>query len=321
MTIDANQFLGRKLNRLMQLSLRHFIALFAPLLSVAIYAPTAQADPVTGSADERGKIVARSVEHGEYMLYTPTREPRGILAVVHGSLAEDGSAMEAANVFIRRWVDEAEKRQLVLIAPAFDQENYGGHAGPGGGYRGLFGRHVGADDFLNAIVDAVAEAHPPLKAKFYLYGHSAGGQFVSRYIVKHPHRVFGAVISAAARFAFPDPKVPWTNGMARLQRRIRWSDDAPWEQFDYQPDPNGWLEAATLPVTVVVGAKDTEKVKAGAGQRGETHVERGREWAKSMNAYAREHGKRGRVGFVAVPGIGHNSKKLTPSAIKAMWRE
>ncbi len=300
---------------------RHLLASFAPLFLTATYAEYAFADLVSGSDDERGKIVARSVEHGEYMLYTPTDKPRGILVVVHGSLSDDGSAIEAADVFIRRWVDEAEKRQLLLVAPAFDQENYGGHAGPGGGYRGLFGRHVGADEFLNSIVDAVAAVHPPVKAKFYLYGHSAGGQFVSRYIVKHPQRIFGAVISSAAGFAFPDPDVPWTNGMARLQRRIRWSDDAPWEQFDYQPDPNNWVEAATLPITVVVGSRDTAKVKPGPGQRGDNHVSRGREWMKAMNAYARKHGKRGRVGFIKVAGIGHNSKLLTPKSIEAMWRE
>ena len=56
---------------------------------------------------------------------------------------------------------------------------------------------------------------PTQDGKFMLYGHSAGGQFVSRYVVKHPDRIIAAVISAAGSFA-GRPGGPLRAG------RVRW---------------------------------------------------------------------------------------------------
>jgi len=278
-------------------------------------------DPPAVRASERGRVTRGSLEHGDYASYLPKSEPRDILVIVHGTLGKGEAALDVAERFIKRWVEVAERRRLLLIAPAFDQENFGGYAGPGGGYRGLFGRRIGADEFVNTIVDVAREQYPTLPSKFFLYGHSAGGQFVSRYVVKHPDRIKAAVISAAGTFAFPDPTVPWTNGMGRLRRRMRWSDDETWQPIDINPDPEGWVKAARLPITVVVGAEDAEKIKPLPGNPGRTHVERGRLWVQAMNELARQHGHAGKVRFVAVAGVGHDSARLTPRCKKAFWAE
>ena len=95
--------------------------------------------------------------------------------------------------------------------------------GRGAGIEVCLGERFGADEFVNLIVDSYGELAPRTNGQFYLYGHSAGGQFVSRYAVMHPERLLGSVISAAGTFAFPNPNVPWTNGMGRLQRKMQWS--------------------------------------------------------------------------------------------------
>jgi len=270
-------------------------------------------------ADATGRVVRKSLEYGDYLQYTPRSGPQSTLVIVHGSLGKDEAALDVAERFIKRWTDVAERRLVLLLAPAFDQENFGGRAGPGGGYRGLFGRRIGADQFVNRIVAAARERFPSLPEKFHLYGHSAGGQFVSRCVVKHPDRIKAAVISAAGTFAFPDPKVPWTDGMAPLRRRMRWRDDDPWQQIDIKPDPDGWLKAATLPITVVVGAKDDDKLIPIPGQRGHTPVERAREWVQAMNALADRHKKTGRVRLLVVENVGHDSAALTAHCKKALW--
>ncbi len=286
-------------------------------LSCAVAAP-----PQSGlaqNADATGRVVRKSLKYGDYVQYTPRSGPQSTLVTVHGSLGKGEAAVDVAERFIKRWTDVAERRRVLLLAPAFDQENFGGRAGPGGGYRGLFGCHVGADQFVNRIVAAARERLPSLPVKFYLYGHSAGGQFVSRYVVKHPDRIKAAVISAAGTFAFPDPKVPWTNGMAPLRRRMRWRDDDPWQQIDIKPDPDGWLEAAALPITVVVGARDTGEIKPLPGNPGRSHVERARAWVQAMNALAQRHEKVGRVRLVVVENVGHDSAALTAHCKKALW--
>ena len=299
----------------MRVALVGALWLFVPL----VVAQESPRDSASRGSEQGGHAVRQSVEHGEYMQYLPANDPRGILVIVHGSLAKDEPATRAAEVFIERWIDVAEQRRLVLLAPAFDQENFGGHAGPGGGYRGLFGRRVGADEFVNAVVDTTRKRFPSLPERFYLYGHSAGGQFVSRYVVRHPNRVAAAVISAAGTFAFPDPDVAWTNGMGPLRRTMRWSDDEPWQEIDIQPDREAWLAAATLPITVIVGAEDTGKIDPIPGNPGENHVERGRLWVREMNALARRHNKLGKVRFKKVPGVAHNSAALTPYCVEAFW--
>lgn len=267
----------------------------------------------------RGQPTRMAHEHGAYMRFVPPGAPRGLLVLVHGTIARDEEAIDAAETFIERWIALATRRRLVVLAPAFDQENYGGRAGPGGGYRGLFGRLVGADVFVNAIVDATREAFPTLPEKFHLYGHSAGGQFVSRYLVMHPDRVRAAVISAAGTFAFPNPDVSWTNGMNPLRRRMRWRDDKPWKHIEIVPAPKGWITAAQIPIAVVVGERDTKEIKEIPGNPGRTHVDRARQWVRAMRALAREHGKTPRLRFIEVENVGHNSKLLTPACQKALF--
>jgi len=281
--------------------------------------PATPKQPLRDAASiDTGAIQELAHEHGSYLRYVPEGRPNALLVIVHGTIGQDEPALRAAESFCTRWTDLADQHQIVLLAPAFDQENFGGHAGPGGGYRGLFGRDVGADVFVNAIVDDTRDALPALPEKFGLYGHSAGGQFVSRYLVMHPERVAAAVISAAGTFAFPDPDVAWTNGMKPLRRRIRWSDDEPWRTIEIIPDPDGWVKASQIPITVVVGEEDTDEIKAIAGNPGRSHVERAKAWVRAMNTLARDHNQTSRVQFVQVPGVGHNSAKLTPICQRAI---
>lgn len=275
-----------------------------------------RSDPLDDTA--RRTLQRVDHEHGSYVRYIPEGTLRGLLVIVHGSISQDGSALNAAQTFAERWTVFADRNRFAVIAPAFDDENFGGHAGPGGGYRGLFGRRVGADVFVNAIVDQTRQALPTLPETFMLYGHSAGGQFVSRYLVTHPQRVRAAVISAAGTFAFPDPDVTWTNGMRTLTRRIRWSDDEAWKEIEITPDPHGWMKAAQIPIAVVVGSRDTAEIKAIPGNPGRSHVERARAWVDAMQKHAADEGHASRVVFVQVADVGHNSAQLTPRCQQAL---
>ena len=271
--------------------------------------------------EEKGRVVGKATAHGEYRQYVPRSVgPQfGTAVLVHGMLGRNEEAGEVAERFIRRWIPAAERRGIILLAPAFDQENFGGHRGPGGGYRGLFGREIGADEFVNEIVDRYKQVSGKYDGRFYLYGHSAGGQFVSRYVVRHPERVVAAVISAAGTYAFPNPEVPWTNGMAPLVRSMQWHGTDDVQHIDIQPDPQGWVKAATLPIVVVVGSHDVEALKGIAGQKGGTRLERARHWVQDMNESARRHDQEGRVRLVVVTGPGHNSAQLTPTCVQHLF--
>ena len=145
------------------------------------------------------------VDHGQYWRYVPRSSTKKspVLAICHGMLGKDADAKQEALGIASVWVDFANKTGAVLVAPVFTDEDYGAGTGcpHGWGYRALYGRHVGADEFLHEIVASLKKLNPDFDGKLFLFGHSAGGQFVSHYVVKHPDRVHSAVISATTSLA------------------------------------------------------------------------------------------------------------------------
>ena len=269
---------------------------------------------------EQGQVVKKDVPAGSYQEYIPVRRanPPRLLVIVHGTLGEGEPALTAADRFIRRWIPLAEEKGLILIAPAFDQQDFGGFAGPGGGYRGLFGRKFGADEFVHQIVDQYKSLSDDFDGRFYLYGHSAGGQFTSRYVVIHPDRILGAVVESAGSCPNPDPAVPWTGGMGRLRRAMRWSNSDKDSTIDITPDPAGWVKAGGLPITILVGGNDVDPAAEKSTGTSTGHVASARSWFDAMKKLCQEQKQPFHMRLVIVPGVGHNSAALTPMAMRAI---
>lgn len=214
---------------------------------------------ILGSCAPRGEILQQDHEHGTYHLYVPDNysAESDVVVVVHGQPSATEDVTERAERYINRWTDFSDFTGAVIIAPVFDQENYASDGGSGyGGYRGLYGRNVGADKFLHQILEEVDTGLAPTSEdRFYLYGFSAGGQFANRYLVRHPDRLLGVVAGAAGRYAFPDEETSWHYGMGSIRHQSEWHDGEPLE-VDVTPDPKGWVKATQLPVTVIVGDQD-----------------------------------------------------------------
>lgn len=259
--------------------------------------------------------------YGNFLYYVPVPGPPvGMLVLVHGSFSESDDATETAKWYTEAFVQAAQRRNLVIVTPCFDDPNFGLESKrPLGGYRRLEGRVVGADRFLESCVDRMIATFPNLDGKFYLCGESSGGQFVSRYLVKHPDRVRGAVICRSQSYAFPSTDVRWPEGMARLQTMVRWNKDGAYTELDYTPDPKAWVKVTELPVTVVVGALDTKPMKAVTGIPGLSVVERAKNYVHAMNEYARKQGAEGRMKLVAVNNVGLKSLDLIPACILALF--
>jgi pimeloyl-ACP methyl ester carboxylesterase len=279
--------------------------------------------PWKPQTEKAGTVLRMRARHGRYVQYIPRtlKEPVAVLVVVHGTLGSEETALEVAEDFLAGFIPIAKRRGLILLAPAFDQGNFGGRSGPGGGYRGLFGREIGADEFVNEIVARYEARFSTFDGTFHLYGHSAGGQFVSRYAVMHPGKLRAAVISAAGSYAFPNPQAPWADGMQPLQRTMRWDGAGEPKRVDIRPDANGWLETAQLPITVVVGDSDDTEIFQSPTQKGTSMPARARCWVEEMNFLAEAHGKVGRIRLVIVPGAGHDSRQLLGAGITALFGE
>lgn len=291
-----------------------------PVSAQPIRATTSRPDK--GTAVERGRVTAQAVPSGGSFRYIPKREAVGILVLAHGQpKGRDVQDIPGlARRFAERWAPFAEEHGLVLLAPIFDDENFDSVEGThGGGYRALYGRQVAADRYVEAIVERSRELLPATwDGRFVLYGHSAGGQFASRYAVRHPERIRALLVSAAGQFAMPDPQAAWPNGMAPLSRSIRWKTGEP-QSIRIQSDPATWLRAATAyPTTVVVGSNDTEPQTAREGHTSLLRTDRAAQWVADMNQFARRKKADGQLKLVVVPGVGHDSAGLTPAAQSAL---
>lgn len=271
---------------------------------------------------ERGQIVAKPARSGGYFQYLPKRDPAGVLVLIHGQPAgkDVDNIPGLARRFAERWAPFAEERGLIAVAPLFDEENFASVSGQhNGGYRFLFGRQVAADVYVEEIVGRYRGSIAGWDGRFVLYGHSAGGQFASRYAVKHPDRLRALLISAAGSYAMPDADAAWPNGMGPLTRTLKWNGTVEPQAVAIRPNPRGWINAATaFPTTVVVGANDIEPQTGRDGHSSPLRTERAAQWVEAMGRLAQRQKKAGRVHLVVEPGIGHDSAGLTPAAQKAL---
>lgn len=274
---------------------------------------------------EQNSIVLKAVAHGQYHQYIAqgALEKFTVFVVNHGMFKDSETAVDASYNTLKFWLKFADEHKLILIAPVFDNESYSvtTNGAGNGGYRGLYGRNVGADVFLHEIIDEYKAAQKSYDGRFYLYGHSAGAQFANRYLVRHPHRVIATSFSAPAWFSLPSDKHKWPLGMAKRQYTAHWPGESLGQAIDIRPQVSTWLAATQIPIEVVVGELDLEKMRHVEGIGGDTHVDRAKFWVESMNKLAQDHGRTGNVQLNVVSDVGHNYGKLARVSQKFFAQE
>ena len=280
-------------------------------LAIAVSACGSESMPPPSTEYEAGQVVSEDDIYGAFYVYVPINLPGNpeILVLVHGTPPEEDQAVYYAEYYIRSWVAFAEENGFILIAPAFSQQDFSSYLGDHamGGYRGLFGREIGADEWALRLVDAYQGVFGLAGERFYLYGHSAGGQFTGRFLVTHPERVKRAVISSAATYPQPDPQVAWPFGMGALHAEIEWDAETV-RRVDITPDKQKWLAATQAPLTVIVGMNDSTELAPEyiPGQRGTNRIAIGGNWVEDMAAFAEANGLESRFTFELIPGKGHS---------------
>jgi pimeloyl-ACP methyl ester carboxylesterase len=266
------------------------------------------------------------VESSRVASFIPSAPVR-VLVLAHGFPWVDGSKSDDelakyARAAVERWTAFAEAQHAIVVAPAFGGSDFGG-------YRALFGRRIDADEFVNALVDEVGGQYiPNFSGRFSLHGHSAGAQFAARYLVTHPERLEAVVLSAPGAYPFPDPSLPWPNGMAAVVRDQLSGSPDDGKAADqaagsvYTPRPSGWLAAASeVSVTVLVGSRDTESQWPEPGQPGSTRIERAIAWVSSMRRHAEIGGKTTGIQFVRAEGLDHDEASMAVPAQEILARE
>jgi poly(3-hydroxybutyrate) depolymerase len=242
-----------------------------------------------------------------YYLPTGARADAPVLFVMHG-LNRD------ADRYRNEWEPHAEKHGFVLLCPQFSNADFPGEDAYNFGNlldkeRRLRPRNQWSFRFLEPIFDAVRRSTGNRSERYHLYGHSAGAQFVHRYLLFMPQaRIARAVAANAGVWAVPDLEVEYPYGLrgagidAAAHRKI----------FE-------------RPLIVLLGTADTDPNDENLRRTPQAMVQGPHRFARGQYFFATARRESAELGvplawrLATAPEIGHSNKLMTPFAVKALF--
>lgn len=250
---------------------------------------------------------------GSFAFAPPGRKPITVFYAVGSGDLRDGRVvvvMHGTNRNARdyrdSWAALVEHRPWVVIAPEFDREDFPGVSG-----YNLGGVVDESDDpvpqsewtfsYIKPLVDQVRSRTGVAERTFDLFGHSAGAQFVHRYLEFVPDApVRRAVAANAGWYTIPDPDVDYPYGL------------------DNAPRPVDLPAFLAQHLTVLLGSDDVEddnlRQDDGASQQGSTRIERGEQFYRVGSEQARRRGLPFRWTLAVVPGVAHDHALMATAA-------
>lgn len=221
-----------------------------------------------------------------------------------------------ADRYIAQWLDVAEREKLIIIVPEFGRDDFPGARGYNHG--NLFdadGKATPADKrsfaLIEPLFDAMRTREGLTRQQYWMFGHSAGAQFVHRFVLTgHARRMERAVSANAGSYMMPDEAVRWPFGAAGL--------------------PAGLWDAAAAyrtPMTVLLGTADDDPNypslprDAEAMAQGPHRLARGKAFFAAARADAARRGLPFAWSCAFAPGIGHDNGGMAPFGVAALRSE
>lgn len=242
----------------------------------------------------------------EVFTYRPSGEINGVLLNFHGASRGASSARDAA-------IKIAEEKGYYVVAPLFDSAQFGDSSlyQQGGIIQG--GKLVSEDDWTISIVNDIADwANAKVGTDnsddMVLFGHSAGGQFLSRLAAYGDDSTFDKmIISNPSTYVWPSLTEKATYGFGGGYFSAQKSEAL---LKDYLADP----------ITIYLGGEDdnTDDADLATGatamRQGENRLERGLNAYEAAKSLAASHGWEFNWDLVIAPGVGHTATGMLQSS-------
>ena len=244
-----------------------------------------------------------------YYVPEPTAKPQRVVFVMHGVLRNAADYRD-------NWRAAADKHGLVILAPEFSRDdfpgaaayNLGGIVADPGGAPQQPGRAL---DAIEPVFAAVREDLPTAgtaPASYFIFGHSAGAQFVHRYVLFGDAPNMAAAIAAnSGWYTMPDTGI----------------------LFPYGLRGTGVGEAAVRrafarPLVIALGLLDNDpqapylRTSPGANAQGPHRLARGRAFYGYASGHARTMGVPFNWRLVHVADVGHDNAAMVDAALKVL---
>ena len=228
---------------------------------------------------------------------------RPVVFVLHG-------VRRNAEEYREQWYDLAEAHRFLLVVPEFSDANfpeaegynYGNVYGPDGNMQP---RSVWAFEAIEPIFDEIRRRYGMTAEGYALYGHSAGAQFVHRFLFHVPEaRVTRAVAANAGWYTMPDPEIAFPYGLQGSA-----------------VGPDRLRQALQSPLTVLLGEEDIDPEHPSLRRSPEALAQGPHRYARGQAFYAAGRAQAQRLGvpfgwrLATVPGADHDNRKMAPAAV------
>jgi alpha-beta hydrolase superfamily lysophospholipase len=211
------------------------------------------------------------------------------------------------------WAPHSKKYGFLLLVPEFSAADYPGEAYAQGNILDRTGKPVPREKWAFTAVERLFDHAKKLTGsraeKYHLYGHSAGGQFVHRFVLFMPEARYARAVAANPGFyTFPTRDAAYPYGLkgTHLTRPV-------------SPAVFG------RDVVILLGEADTNREDADlrktpeADAQGLVRFERGKNYFKTAKRAAEEAKAPFLWRQVTVPGVGHSDAKMSAAAAAELF--
>ena len=235
-----------------------------------------------------------------YKLPKEINKDTKVLFIIHG-------ASRDVNKYLEAWIDDAENKNIILVAPHFTKDSFKYYSTLG--LASSSGKMM--DDSKTNLSNSIALFFNIFKSKYSLstdkyliFGFSGGSQFVHRYMMYGKDtRIEKAVLGSAGWYTFLNNE-PFPFGIKNMpldKKRIDW-----------------FLSRKVL---FILGKSDNDpnhptlNSNKKAIEQGEHRYERGQNYFNSLTHYAEQSKTPFRWRYKSVEGLDHNTEEMTDKAI------
>jgi len=249
------------------------------------------------------------------LTYRPTEynAESPILFVMHGN-------GRTADNYRKVWVSIAKKHNALLLVPHFSRDNgfpESSHYNLGNMFEMDKDENILASNpenkwsysLIDPIFDFVVDKMGNNSTAYFIYGHSAGSQFVHRFLFfKHNAKVRKAVCANAGWYTMPDLNVKFPYGLGGT---------------DYSLSVLGKFLGKD--VTILLGDKDVDtnhrslRRTPQAMQQGAHRFARGNNFYEACRLKAQSLGVTFSWGLQEVPGAAHSNAAMAPNAAALLF--
>lgn len=228
-------------------------------------------------------------------------EPEGlpsdapIIIVMHG-------VARNADDYRDNWIDLAEEYGFVVYAPEFDKKRFPKSSRYNLG--GLTKKDDRAFDAIEPLFKAIKARRDMSTQGYYLFGHSAGGQFVHRYAFFGKSRHMEMAIAAnSGWYTMPTTAYKYPYGLGGL-RKSRYDLDV----------------MLRMPLMVMLGDQDNDPESPSlrhtpqADAQGLNRYDRGIFFLQLANTLAKQRRIKSRWRYNVVPGVAHDNRAMAIAA-------